>query len=305
MAKSAGVVVVGILAVLAVGACGRTESPAAAGRIVSVTPTQTPSVTPTRTAVAKTTPSDPVTFDLSDGVVASKLYKAGKVPAVRCVLPRPNLNTKAGMLAYAKVFVACMDKAWGPVVERSDAYLVPPEVFAYSLKRPADTPECTDPPAGADAFYFTSGMTGKICFEWDEFLDDGDPAFKLIDFQQLIAHEYGHHVQQSVGILTLYDELMRGKKKAGQLEVMRRKELQASCLGAAFLGANKRTFRLTGGEPLEMWRYIVKHVGDEYNEAKIRDHGSRKNHGYWTIRAFGSTNPASCNTFTAPANRVS
>src|SRR5215468_8247368 len=148
-------------------------------------------------------------------------------------------------------------------------------------------------------------MSSKFCFDADEFRPDADPGFNLIYLEHVIAHEYGHHVQQSVGILTLYDELMRGRSKSGQLEVMRRKELQASCLGSAFLGANKRTFKLTGGEPLAMWRFIVKHVGDEYNKEKIRDHGSRKSHGYWTTRAFASANPASCNTFAAPANRVS
>jgi hypothetical protein len=50
---------------------------------------------------------------------------------------------------------------------------------------------------------------------------------------------------------------------------------------------------------------MVEHTGDEYNPDKIRDHGARKNHGYWSLRAFTSANPSSCNTFTAPAKRVS
>jgi predicted metalloprotease len=48
---------------------------------------------------------------------------------------------------------------------------------------------------------------------------------------------------------------------------------------------------------------IVQHVGDEYST--VRDHGSRKNHGYWSLRAFDAGNPSACNTFTAPAKRVS
>lgn len=244
-------------------------------------------------------------MDLSDGVVKSKLYTAGKVPAVQCVLPRPNLTTKAGMLAYAQVLVTCMDKAWAPVVQQSDAYLVAPKVFAYSLRHPSATPlECADPLKNADAFYRQGGMTGQICFDYDTFLGAEDPVGNVIDFEQLLAHEYGHHVQKSVGILTLYNELYRGKTEAGQLEVQRRKELQASCLGAAFLGANKSMFQLTGRR-LAIWQDIVRHIGDEYNDAHIRDHGSRKSHAYWTLRAFTAANPAVCNTFTAPAKRVS
>ncbi|WUJ75018.1 neutral zinc metallopeptidase [Kribbella soli] len=289
-----------VLCVLLASGCASNSSPTVAAPAPPPT-TSTPTPTPTPVAVVST-PSDPISIDLADGVIHNKLYTAGKVPVVRCSLPRPDLTSKAGMVAYAKVLVACMDKAWAPMVEKSDAYLVPPEVFAYSVRHPKATPECLDPPANSDAFYHWSGMTGKICIEWEEFLEAGDPVENLIDFEQLVAHEYGHHVQRSVGILTLYNELMRGKSEAGQLEVMRRKELQASCLGAAFLGANKQTFSLSGRR-LAIWRSIVQHVGDEYST--VRDHGSRKNHGYWTIRAFATTTPASCNTFTAPTKRVS
>ncbi|MEV5963169.1 hypothetical protein AB0L70_15480 [Kribbella sp. NPDC051952] len=102
--------------------------------------------------------------------------------------------------------------------------------------------------------------------------------------------------------LTSKGYLPQGRTVSGQLEIQRRKELQASCLGAAFLGANKRAFRLTGAR-LAIWQDIVHHVGDEYG--KVRDHGSRKNHAYWTIQAFNTTNPSVCNTFTAPSKRVS
>ncbi|MGW7683288.1 neutral zinc metallopeptidase [Kribbella sp. NPDC054772] len=289
------------VAVLALTGCGQSETMARlspiTARTPSVTPTPKPSPKPTSTK-----PSAPVSIDLTGGVLNNKLYAAGKVPVVRCTLPRANLRSKAGMVAYARVLIACMDKAWGPMVQKSDAYLFPPEVFAYSLRTPKATPDCTNAPKNTDAFYYYSGVSGKICFAWDNFLEVKDQTMRQIYFEEVIAHEYGHHVQQSVGILTLYGELLRGKNKTGQLEVERRKELQASCFGAAFLGANKKLFRISGLR-LQMWRYIVLHVGDEYST--VRDHGSRKNHSYWSTRAFTSTTPATCNTFTAPATKVS
>ncbi|TQJ11324.1 neutral zinc metallopeptidase [Kribbella jejuensis] len=294
---------VGLLVVLATTACGATTPVAVGTPSVSTapTPTPTPIRTPTPTPVKVTTPSDPITYGMTEGVVRNKLYTAGKVSVMRCALPRPELTTKTGLLAYGKVLVACMSKAWAPLVQKSDAVLADVELIAYSARHPKATPECTDPPAYADAFYYFGGFTGKICFDADTFLGSRDQEFNLVDFEQLIAHEYGHHVQYSVGILTLYDELMRGKSPAGQYEVMRRKELQASCLGAAFLGANRRLFGLSG-ERLSDWRYVVNHVGDEYS--KVRDHGSRKNHAYWTTHAFTAADPKACNTFTAPAGKV-
>ncbi|HZX08303.1 neutral zinc metallopeptidase [Kribbella sp.] len=291
-----------LLVVLAATGCARPELAAVPTPSGTPTPLKTPSPTPLRTPLKVTTPSDPITIDMTTGVVHNKLYTAGRVPVVRCALPRPRLTTTAGLVAYGNVLVDCMSRAWAPLVEKADAVQASVELIPYSARRPKATPACTDPPVSADAFYYFGGFTGKICFDTDLYLDSQDQEFNLVNFEQLIAHEYGHHVQYSVGILTLYDELMRGKSAAGQLEVMRRKELQASCLGAAFLGANKRTFALSGTR-LRYWRYIVSHVGDEYS--KVRDHGSRKNHSYWTTRAFTSTSPATCNTFTAPAARVS
>jgi hypothetical protein len=237
--------------------------------------------------------------------VQRKLFAAGKVPAVRCVLPRPDLRTKAKQLTYARAFVACMNAAWKPVINASDMPFAPPDVFNYAKRKPAATPQCVGPPPGMDAFYDANGPTPKICISIDDFLNShGDPTQNVIDFEQLLAHEYGHHVQESVGILTVYGDLVTGKSAKAQLEVERRKELQASCLGAAFMGANRITLGLTGSR-LATWQSIVHHVGDESNPSKVRDHGSRKNHAYWTLKAFQATAPTACNTFTAPANRVS
>jgi hypothetical protein len=54
-----------------------------------------------------------------------------------------------------------------------------------------------------------------------------------------------------------------------------------------------------------MWEYQIQHSGDEYDPKKVRDHGSRKNQWLWAGPAFKTTNPASCNTYTAPAAKVS
>ncbi|MGW6278357.1 neutral zinc metallopeptidase [Kribbella sp. NPDC055071] len=286
------------------------DKPAAAAS-ASVTPTPTPTPTPTLTPTASpsetatATPIGDGVADLALDTVQKKLFAAGKVPAVRCVLPRPDLRTKAKQLTYARAFVACMNAAWKPVVNASDMPFSPPQVFNYAKRKPAATPQCVGPPPGMDAFYNSDGTTAKICISTDDFLDaQGDPTRNVINFEQLLAHEYGHHVQESVGILTVYGDLLTGKSAKGQLEVERRKELQASCLGAAFMGANRSTLGLTGGR-LATWQHIVHRVGDESNGSHVRDHGSRTNHAYWTLQAFKTAAPASCNTFTAAANRVS
>jgi hypothetical protein len=299
MLKAAGFAVLAVAVAAVAGVEGTRGEVAVAVAVQPVRTTVAPPVVKPR----KPTPSSSTTIDLSlQGLAAAnKLYTAGKVPAVRCVLPVQPPETKTELLAYARVMVGCMDRAWAPVVGRANAVLFPvTTVQAYDLKKPAASPECDKPFKNMDAFY----RNGKICFEWPEFSNPDEPVWNVVDFQQLIAHEYGHHVQQSSGILATYDAGWWKQPKATQLENERRLELQASCLGAAFLGANRSSFKLTG-ERYRMWKDIVRHVGDENNTLKIRDHGSYKSHAYWTTRAFVSAAPATCNTFKATPPRVS
>jgi predicted metalloprotease len=293
-----------VLVAAMIGGCGWSGAPAGKA-VVSVTPSQSPSPSPspsrTPSATASTTVGGHLVVDLSSRVTKNQLYAAGKVPAVSCKLPAAALGSSSQMLKYARMMVDCMKRSWAPLIAKSDSFYGDAQVASYTgAGKGADSPLCEDPPKNVDAFYRYQGSV--ICLDRTVFQSD-DPVVNLVDFQQLLAHEYGHHVQMSVGILTSYD-VHRYGTEAQQLEDERRKELQASCFGAAFLGANKQAFKLTGYRLL-IWREIVRHVGDEYNPDNVRDHGSRKSHAYWTLRAFDTANPSACNTFAAPAKRVS
>ncbi len=297
MAKGAGLAIVAVLVAVVAGVATHPAAPAVAEPVVAPT-TPTPSATPRAAPSASPVINDPTLVPIKNS-----LYKAGRVPAVSCKLPNKLTRTRAGLLAYAKLMVGCMQRAWTPLVERAGFYLPTPRIDTYVEGKTTATQLCANPPRHTDAFYRGSGNV--ICFEWQEYADpDSDPVWDLIDFQEMLAHEYGHHIQATVDILRTYVFAHAGESEAVQLEDERRLELQASCLGAAFLGAHKRPLRLTGGR-LDLWEDMVKHTGDEYNPDHIRDHGARKNHGYWSLRAFASTNPSSCNTFSAPAKRVS
>jgi predicted metalloprotease len=119
-----------------------------------------------------------------------------------------------------------------------------------------------------------------------------------VGLQHLISHEHGHHLQQLLSIPTSYQEEPVTK---AELEESRRHELQASCFGFAFLGANRTALGLSGY--LEFVLEDLAETGDEPGEP--RDHGSAQNSLAWSRAAFASKSPASCNTFSAPAGKVS
>lgn len=238
-------------------------------------------VTPTSTA-------DPL-------LVENGLYTAGKVRGVRCVLPGVAPKDNAGILRYARTLVDCLNRAWAPLVPHADAEFEPAAVVAFGSG--GCDPAVDDD--GRGAYYDPGGMA--ICLGWHPFAVE-EAGWRTIRLLHTLAHEYGHHLQQLTGILTMYDT---GQLpfKSDELERNRRMELQASCFAATFLGAERKTLGLTG-DRLHTFDYYVANAGDENAPKHVPDHGSRKSHRYWSEEGFRSASPASCNTFTAAAKRV-
>lgn len=259
-------------------------------------PTPTPSPTKTK-AVPET---NWATETEKAYLQKSKLYTAGRVPAVACPLPSARQTSKSAVLARAKVIVKCLDRAWTPLIARTGNYFESPKVVVYT--RTKSVKVCgVAPVAYSTAFYCPDEQT--IYLEWQGYLEDGDRTWAEVDLISTMGHEYGHHLQYVVGIGALTDRRQEDEPAAVQLEISRRLELQASCLGAAFTGANKVAFGLTG-ERLRTWN-LQSRQGDDVGPKSPRDHGSANSNQYWIDLAFRSANPSSCNTWAAPAGRVS
>ncbi|MBB2911799.1 putative metalloprotease [Streptosporangium becharense] len=118
---------------------------------------------------------------------------------------------------------------------------------------------------------------------------------------QFMAHEYAHHVQHLAGIMKYYVNSTWRAGTAGKLAFSRRLELQADCMGAAFLR------QISGSLPVEQeqWDGMVRwvHANGHKNWPK-NDHGKGSSQAYWMDRGFDAGAPSACNTWSVPANRV-
>jgi hypothetical protein len=302
--KRLGFAIGGVLVVLLAGGCAGHGTAAGVHSPASPTSAAPPGVTATVTvtakpsAVAKPTapptsapPNPQVAVNTDPVLIGNKLYGAGKVPAVRCALPALAPKTDAGLVKYSQTMVECLNRAWAPLITLAHFDFIPATVVGISSKACAD-------PAGP-AFYV--GVGEIICLDWKGYDKISDAPWRTVVLQFDLAHEYGHHLQRLTGILSRYD-LDVLPTAAPDRE--RRMELQASCFGAAFLKGNKTSMRLSG-EKLDDWEDLVSHTGDEYAPKGDHSHGTRKSNDYWAHLGFGSADPASCNTFTAAAKRVS
>ncbi|WP_410789711.1 neutral zinc metallopeptidase [Kribbella sp. C-35] len=231
----------------------------------------------------------------------NEIYAAGKVASVSCKEPAIKPDSQSAILRYYRALLPCLDKAWAPVLKKAHYPFRSPKVVLQTNQTTAAS--CT----GEKNVAYYCPSDESIYVSWKADLKDykDDPLSARVWMIDTMAHEYGHHVQNLTEMLTAsWSREGWAKTKAEELEWSRRTELQASCFGAAFLGANRKALGLSGRK-LELWEWQTQHSGDEYNPKKIRDHGSRKNHWLWSEPAFKSADPKLCNTFTAPAAKVS
>jgi uncharacterized protein len=233
-------------------------------------------------------------------VKQNALYKVGKVAAVGCRRPAIKPSTEVAVLKYYQALLPCLNRAWEPLVRKAGYPFRAPKLVLYTKYQSS----CYGEEPGL-ASYCGQDETISVVASNDLKAYKIDRDIAEVEMMDTLAHEYGHHVQLLTNILiSAHSREGWAKTEAAKLQESRRVELQANCLGATFLGANRGTLGLTG-RIYDIWEFQTRNSGDEYNPKKKRDHGSRKNVWAWSGNAFKTTNPASCNTFTAPAARVS
>jgi hypothetical protein len=237
-------------------------------------------------------------------VVNNKLYKTPYIPASNCKRPNVTLNTEYRVRYFEQEMVRCLYAAWKPVIWRAGGrYTVKPALVVH----PYTTVNSRCGSVTNNSFYCSYG-SGTIYIPWRQIVTyySQNPTFAVAYATNTIAHEYGHHVQSMTSILTASWWRQQHMTGDAALAESRRRELQASCLGSAYIGANRVAFPMSGGL-LTQWRYVVSHSGDMPGQP--RDHGSWTNHNFWSLAGFNGdghgTHAGSCLTWAAPGTRIS
>jgi uncharacterized protein len=239
----------------------------------------------------------------TDGQIvrADRFYGSGVMSSVGCRLANVRPTTKAAITVYYNTVFRCLNQAWAPKLRRGgDQFTVPRLLLVAG-------PVATPCGMGFSSVSWYCGRNEVIYMRYDLDVKNYNtyPAAYSKVWAKMwalhtLAHEYGHHVQQMSGILTAsWNRAWQMDSESARLEESRRRELQASCLGNLFVGANRRAMPITG-ENLRQWQVSISHTIDPR-----RDHGSTKNHFFWAKRGFNGRNPALCNTFTSSSSLVS
>ncbi|MFB6720378.1 neutral zinc metallopeptidase [Kribbella sp. NPDC056345] len=278
-----------------------TQTPAPEWNPSSNRPTATRPTRPvaTRPTPTKSTPPPPSDVDLT---ARNRIYKTGVQKSVNCRAPAlPYTSEPNARKNYAAV-IACLNRAWPAQVRASGAN------WGQNVKMTSYVGTGFSPCGSMvqRSFYCGSNRTiymdAKTDIEnWRKYTNSPQGRNWVRGRAiHVTAHEFGHHLQKITGILSAQNRLQYDLNRAKALEMNRRMEIQASCFGNVFMGANRRTMISAGVRKELIW--MAKNSGDEYDV--VRDHGSREIQPYWADRGYNSRNPAFCNTFTASPQYV-
>jgi predicted metalloprotease len=256
------------------------------------TPTTTPSAGPTKAPKPKPQRRTPTAFEVA---ARNKIYRSGPLQASQCAEPPYRPTTYAATRAYYNRMLPCLNRSWWLSLGKVSIKYRAPKlvVYAGTIKTPCGTERATR------GYYCGGNETIYMPWQLDAKNYKINPVYTRAWMLNTFAHEYGHHVQQVTGIFgaSFARQATMGNVNSRLLE-SRRRELQASCFGSAYLGANAAYTPLRG-PLLASWRFAVANAGDEFSKPMVRDHGAKKNHNFWSLRGFNSKNPAMCNTWTA------
>ncbi|TNC23158.1 neutral zinc metallopeptidase [Amycolatopsis alkalitolerans] len=209
-------------------------------------------------------------------------------------------SSPAASQAFFTAAAQCLNARWGQLLEAMDLPFHPPQLEFPA--GPSFTTACGTINVGLStaAYYCKDHLYVPYRgLQTDQYGDK--PGVYLA----LFAHEYGHHVQDLVGLMDAVWQVIYadGQQSQGGLEMSRRKELQAQCFSGMFMGATANR----GGT-------ITQNVFDvAWNDQQTRgddtsgsdDHGTNAHYAEWWRKGAESDRLAQCNTFAAPSSDVS
>lgn len=227
------------------------------------------------------------------------LYEQGGLRDRDCVATSLDDADTAEQRRYYERLMSCLDAAWAPLIESAGYRYDTPTLVVFDA--PVSTPCGSAAPQDGRtlAFYCpTDSVLYADAPQMRRFFNDVEMAYAVV-----IGHEFGHHVQQEVGILVAFDDAVYARF-ADRLELSRRVELQASCLSGLFLGAVAPTYPITESDLVDL-RQVSLSFGDEPGAADSeRDHGSGGSNQEWILGAFDRNDAGWCNTFRASDRAV-
>ncbi|MEV4241553.1 MULTISPECIES: neutral zinc metallopeptidase [unclassified Nocardia] len=155
---------------------------------------------------------------------------------VDCKLPTWHDDPESAR-AFYRAAIACLDASWEPTLRGAGLPFHPPLLLAPSESREVASQCVQRLRNGPTTFYCALDETLVLPYDAMRPLSSGSRRGAQL---AVLSTEYGHHVQNLIGVMQAYNEKRStvGKDTTAGREQSRRMELQARCFSGMFLGTN-------------------------------------------------------------------
>lgn len=311
-----GVVALVFVGLVVVGALikgSRTADPVSPVAIPTFTPfepstrsTASPRATDSRPSESTVTP--PARRQILNTTLKNNtLYRAGGLPRVNCPAGSPSIHSHSQLKALILKTSKCLDRGWSRIMRAQGMTWHPP---GYALTSSRGRGACGDfPSTGSIVPYYCPRNTTIYASTTAMVKGSGNSGGygQITDWHggvvSMMAHEYGHHVQQLSGLSDdWWQQTTRSTSRSGKLALSRRFELQATCFGAMFMRSVSASYPVTPARRNTLY-YFYSRVGDWPGHP--RDHGSPANNNRWFRQGYEKNKTFQCNTWLAPSSSTS
>ena len=194
------------------------------------------------------------------------------------------------------------DKTWAAVFSKAGERFVQPTLMFYDRNGQSG---CGAAQSAMGPFYCPSDQTIYLD---PSFFDELQQKYGASgDFAQdyVIAHEFGHHIQQLLGTSDKVQQEMQQSSPTQANALSVRLELQADCYAGVWAGLNRD--RMDPGD-LQEGMTAAHAIGDDtlQQEAQGRvvpdsfTHGTSAERMAWLKRGIDTADPNQCDTFSGP-----
>lgn len=224
---------------------------------------------------------------------ANPLYKTGRLADSHCQPGELPSGSTAAYKSFLTKMTNCLNASWTSQFRKAGLSFTKPRLRIITRK--VKTP-CGAWSTGADGIYCSGDKTMYMLITKDQLRQ----PFAL-GIARLMAHEYGHHVQQMSGIWNYYWAARNSSGSSAGLQLSRRSELQAECFSSVFMST------IADDMPIDQqqWDGVVDWF--RKNGAKSwpqNDHGKGPTQAAWMERGYKYAMPGACNTWKASAGNV-
>lgn len=224
---------------------------------------------------------------------ANPLYRTGRLADSHC---QPGDLPRGSTAAYKRFLTRmtnCLNASWSTQFRKAGLSFTKPRLRIITTK--VRTP-CGSWSAGADGVYCSADKTMYMLITKQQLRQ----PFPL-GIARLMAHEYGHHVQQMSGIWSYYWAARNSSSRSAGLLLSRRSELQAECFSAVFMSTIQDDMPID----LDEWARVVDWFRENGGKAWAQnDHGRGTSQAAWMERGFKYASPGACNTWKASTRNV-